>query len=72
MGVLHHHNDFVQHDDCQICTIQSSIADTDTPVEVLYFTRLNIRVKSIAQSPRILHSRTVTNPLKARAPPKIV
>ena len=72
MGVLHHHDDFKVHNDCQICTIQSSIADADTPVEVLYFTQLNIASKSTVKIPKTRHSKTLTNPLKARAPPTIV
>ena len=72
MGVLHHHDDFKVHNDCQICTIQSSIADADTPVEVLYFTQLNIASKSTVKIPKTLHSKTLTNTLKARAPPTIV
>ena len=72
MSVLHHHNDFKVHNDCQICTIQSSIADADTPVEVLYFTRLDIALNFTLKTPKILHSKEIKNPLKARAPPKIV
>jgi hypothetical protein len=72
MGVFHHHNDFKQHNDCQICTIQASIADADTPVAVVYFTRLNIASTSTLKIQKISHAKTVTNPLKARAPPTIV
>ena len=72
MGVFHHHNDFKVHNDCQICTIQSSIADADTPVEVLYFTQLNIASKSTVKIPKTVHSKKIKNYLKARAPPKII
>jgi hypothetical protein len=40
MGVFHHHNDLKTHNDCQICTIQSNIANADTPVTPTYVTKL--------------------------------
>jgi len=72
IGVFHHHNDLKQHNDCQICTIQSSIADADTPVEAIYFTRLDIKPDDIVKTSKSIYSKTLTNPLKARAPPSLV
>jgi len=69
MGTFHHHNDLKVHHDCQICTIQSNMANADTPVDVVYFTTLNIFVDPIVKKLGTLHSKIVTNPLKARAPP---
>jgi len=72
MGVFHHHNDLKIHNDCQICTIQSSIADADTPSQTPYFTQLDILHDILVPKLICLHSKTLTNPLHARAPPKIV
>ena len=72
IGVFHHHDDFKIHNDCQICTIQSSIADTDTPSQTSYFTQLDILHDNLALKLISLDSKTITSPLHARAPPKIV
>lgn len=72
LGVFHHHDDLNVHNDCQICTIQSTIADADTPSQTSYFTKLDILHDNTVVKFINLHSKTVTNPLHARAPPKIV
>ena len=72
MGVFHHHNDLKSHNDCPICTLQSSIADADTPTQTPYFTKLNILHDDLILKLISLHSKGITNPLHARAPPKIV
>ncbi|MEN4053698.1 MULTISPECIES: hypothetical protein [Sulfurimonas] len=69
MGTMHHHNDLKQHSDCQICTIQSSIAHADTPVDVVYLTQLDIYRESIVTQLTTLHDKQSENPLHARAPP---
>jgi hypothetical protein len=69
MGVFHHHNDLKQHSDCQICTIQSSISDADTPVETVYLTQLDIFRESIVTELTDLHTTELQNQLHARAPP---
>ena len=69
LGVLHHHNDLKQHSDCKICTLQSSIAHADTPVDVVYLTKLDIYAESILIKLTNLHSKELTNLLYARAPP---
>ena len=71
MGVLHHHNDLKQHNDCKICTIQSSIANADTPVDTIYITNLEIFSESIVTTFASLHVHKIYNCVKARAPPKI-
>jgi hypothetical protein len=43
LGVFHHHNDFQPHNDCQICTIQSNIADADTPIIPRYIQKLEYK-----------------------------
>jgi len=69
MGVLHHHNDLKQHSDCKICTVQSSIANADTPVDVVYLTKLDIYIEFISTELTNLHSKVQQNSLNARAPP---
>ena len=71
LGVFHHHNDLKQHNDCQICTIQSSIANADTPVDVLYLSNIEIIHESILTKLVNLHSKTTQNFLNARAPPSL-
>ncbi len=71
MGVFHHHHDLKQHNDCKICTVQSSLAHADTPVEVHYLTKLEILHESIFTPLASLHVKKVHNQLNARAPPKI-
>jgi len=71
MGVFHHHNDLKQHNDCQICSIQSSIADADTPIDIIYLSHLDIKSESIIVKLHNLHSKKTPNFLNARAPPYI-
>lgn len=71
MGVFHHHHDLKQHNDCQICAIQSSISDADTPVGVVNLSRLDIKSESIVVELNTLHSKKIPNFLNARAPPYI-
>lgn len=71
MGVFHHHHDLKQHNDCQICSIQSSIANADTPVDVVYLSQLDIASESIVVKFINLHSKKTKNYLNARAPPYI-
>jgi len=71
MGVFHHHNDLKQHSDCQICSIQASIANADTPVDVVYLSQLDIASDSILGKLTNLHSKKTKNYLNARAPPFI-
>jgi len=71
MGVFHHHNDLKQHNDCKICTVQSSLAHADTPVEAHYLTSLELINESVVTALISLHVTKIDNQLKARAPPKI-
>ena len=70
-GALHHHNDLKQHNDCKICTIQTSMADADMPVDRLYITQLDIFHEAIIKQLFNLHTIKCINPLNARAPPHI-
>jgi len=71
IGVFHHHSDLKQHNDCKICTIQSSIANADTPVDVVYITNLDLFYDSIVSPLQNLHVKKISYQLQARAPPKI-
>ena len=71
IGVLHHHNDLNIHNDCQICTIQSNIANADTPPNRVYVTELSNYSESIVSTLLTPHADVKQNPLNARAPPKI-
>ena len=70
MGVFHHHNDMRVHNDCQICTIQNSLADFDTPVQNPYFTKLDIKSEETLLSLKNLHSKSTHLAFQARAPPQ--
>jgi len=69
MGVFHHHNDLKQHPDCKICQLQSSIADADTPVDVVYISKINIKSEAIVSTPTKVYKHTELQLLYARAPP---
>ena len=69
LGGMHHHNDLKQHSDCKICTIQSSMANADTPVDVVYVSQLDIFHEVIVTQLKNLTTKKVFNPLNARAPP---
>ena len=71
MGIFHHHNDLKQHNDCKICTVQSSLAHADTPIDAHYLTDLEIANESIITALVSLHVKKIDNQLKARAPPAI-
>ncbi len=69
LGVLHHHNDLQQHNDCKICVLQASIANADTPVDVVYVSQLHLQSEAILTKLTNLHSKKSTTFLFARAPP---
>lgn len=70
MGVFHHHSDLSVHEDCQICTIQSDIANGDIPRQTQYLSE----VKKVSDTPLLgfnsFSIEKVYNPLNSRAPPK--
>ena len=69
LGVFHHHDDILQHNDCQICVIQSSIADVDTPSDTVYFTKLELFSESTKGNLPKLSLIKHYSQLNARAPP---
>jgi len=72
MGVFHTHHDLKPHNDCQICTIQSSISDADTPTDSHYLTALSLIPEQISTKLPILHITKLNSTKQARAPPKLV
>jgi len=69
LATLHHHNDFQEHNDCQICTIQNSIADADTPSDTIYITLLTLPSKRVITHLQNLQAQVSEHILSARAPP---
>lgn len=70
MGVFHHHKDFQTHENCQICTIQSNLANADTPPIVVYVQSLDIKSQSTISAIFTLNINKLFSTLNARAPPK--
>ena len=70
MGSSHHHGDLQSHADCQICVIQSNVADVDAPVDALYLTPLCARHEKIETKLKPKIQDKEQNSLHARAPPK--
>jgi len=71
MGVFHHHHDLKQHNDCQICTIQTNMANADMPSEAVYLSSIDIFYENIVTKLINSHTNKLQNKLQARAPPKI-
>ena len=69
MGAMHHHHDGLQHSDCKICTVQSSLFDADTPSDVLYVSSLEIFSEGVIGSLISLHTPKLITNLNANAPP---
>ncbi|WP_297483572.1 hypothetical protein [Sulfurimonas sp.] len=69
LGSMHHHNDLKQHNDCKICIIHASMANADTPVDIIYVSQLDIFHEAIIKQLVSFHSTEFINPLNARAPP---
>jgi hypothetical protein len=69
MGVFHHHDDLKQHNNCQICTLQASIANADTPVATVYLSKIDTYSESILTKLVSLHSVQTQQNFHIRAPP---
>ncbi|CAI6151433.1 MAG: hypothetical protein SPLUMA1_SPLUMAMAG1_01280 [uncultured Sulfurimonas sp.] len=70
MGVFHHHSDLQIHEDCQICTIASSIADGDIPTPKVYITAVEKVSFTLGENFLLFYTDAPYNSLNARAPPK--
>lgn len=71
VSVFHHHDDLKVHNDCQICTIQSNIANADTPSENVYLSEIELFSQSVISKLPNQHECQICIPLRARAPPFI-
>ncbi|WP_304546348.1 hypothetical protein [Sulfurimonas microaerophilic] len=71
MGSFHHHNDGKQHNDCQICIVQSTILDADTPQESVYLSYLDNISEAIVTPMASVHINQFISNVNSRAPPKI-
>lgn len=71
IGVFHHHDDLLEHSDCKVCTIQSSIADGDTPVKVSYLSAIETPKDKIQRALVTLHVSRQKSTNYARAPPLV-
>ena len=71
VSTFHHHDDLQIHSDCQICTIQNSIADGDTPIQPHYFTIFAIPSEVTLCKLQNFIVIDTSNRLRARAPPQI-
>ena len=71
MGSFHHHHDGKQHNDCQVCTVQSTIFDADTPQESVYLSQIKHFNEGIVTPLFSLHINQLISNVNSRAPPKI-
>lgn len=71
MSASHHHEDLQAHADCQICVIQSNVADADAPADALYLTKLCAVHEKIDTKLKHQIQLKEQNTLHARAPPKV-
>ena len=68
-GSFHHHDDIQTHDDCQICTIQSNLLNSDVPNDTIYLSTLDLYSEAIISELVSLHLDTRYKLSHARAPP---
>ena len=71
LGAFHHHNDLKQHNDCKICTLQSSLSHADTPVDTLYLNELTLYAEATRSTLAQLVANNTPFAFQARAPPKL-
>ena len=71
MGVFHHHDDLKPHNDCQICTIQSTVEDADLPQDNFYLAKIDNQAEAILAPLSTKEQEKLISTLQARAPPKI-
>jgi hypothetical protein len=69
MNGLHHHDDIIQHVDCQMCVVQNTLSDFDTPLDVFYLSKITLSPKNILSQYQTLHSLKPFTTLHERAPP---
>jgi len=69
MSSFHHHNDLQEHNNCQICIVQSNIADIDTPTDVTYLTLFSTPSEATLVNLQNLQTQKQHLTSTARAPP---
>jgi len=72
ISVFHQHGDLKLHTDCQICVLQSSVENVDTPSETAYFTKLDIFQDNLSLTYTNSYYKTFIYSTQTRAPPSIV
>ena len=70
LGVLHHHDDLKQHNDCKICLVKSNLSHADTPVDVVFLTDIDLVSEGTVGTLFDLVTTAKPTSLHARAPPK--
>jgi len=72
LGAAHHHNDLKQHNECQICQINSNLSVGDTPSE----TTTAYLLETKKETPKTTFTSQITKQLpnhyQTRAPPKAI
>ena len=70
LGVLHHHNDFKQHNDCKICLVKSNLAHADTPDDTAFLPPVDFISEPALGRHFVIVITARPTSLLARAPPK--
>ncbi len=66
---MHHHDDLLQHDDCQVCVVQSNIFNADLPSDVTYVSQIDIQSEEIIAQLTSLYLDIYSKQYHSRAPP---
>jgi len=72
LGVLHHHDDFGQHNNCQVCLVKSNLSHADAPADAFTLPDPEFiadLVTGYFHEPVLFSFKTALHP---RAPPYIV
>ena len=70
MGSFHHHDDGRQHEDCQVCTIQSTMLDSDVPTTSVYLAYLENFSEAIVTPLLSINKVGDISNVNSRAPPQ--
>ncbi|WP_428737703.1 hypothetical protein [Sulfurimonas sp.] len=70
MGSFHHHDDGRQHEDCQVCTLQSTMLDSDVPQTSTFLTYLENFSEAIVTPLFSVYKVEYISNVNSRAPPQ--
>ncbi len=70
LGVLHHHDDLKQHNDCKICLVKSNLTHADTPDDAVFLPPVNFISEPTSGKLSVIVITAKPTSLQARAPPK--